>query len=260
MKRSVLVILLALAIICPPVFGQGYPVIDPANLVQTTDIAATTAQHLSLLKILTTTITTINAVMTGMDKYKTTSIPPSFPDTQNYPYAKYFIAAMANGDERDELYRKTVTPMPKLEPILDALRLPNDARKGVEADYGGVQIFDTTIPRAVHQIGVIRRWPALTLAVAELIKDITSPRTLMHYNTASLEQSAAGIALLNRQAENQKQIASHELETIAAHSIARRNEMAKAVNFNLDIMENGARAAEAQIAGASDALANWSLR
>ena len=253
-----IVALLITGTVWAPVSAQ-IPVTDVANNIQLGLISSSHAEELQRLIAITKTITALAAKLEGMDRFRTPPIVGSRPDATDLPWAKPIIDAWNLGDPRDERYRSFVTPLPPLQPILDRLHLPAETARIIEAAYGGLQVFDTTAPRAIHQSALQRGFTALTVALKALDDDVGSGDNKTHYLTAELGKVAGGVLMLNRQATNDAQTTAGQLEQLVAQNIAQRNDQAQALNFALDLAQVQAESATAGD-WAGDALANWSLR
>lgn len=241
-----------------PVSAQ-IPVEDFANNLILGTISSSHAEELQRLIAITKTVTELATKLEGMDRFRTPPIAGSTPDATNLPWAKPIIDALTLGDPRDERYRSFVTPLPPLQPILDRLNLPAGTQRIIEAAYGGLQVFDTTAPRALHQSSLQRGFTALDLALKALDDDVGSGDNKTHYLTAELGKVAGGMLMLNRQATTDAQATAGQLEQMVAQNIAQRNDQAQALNFTLDMAQAQAQAATAAD-WAGSALEHWSLR
>lgn len=253
-----IVALLIAAAAWTPVSAQ-IPVTDIANNIVLTSISSSHASELQKLIAITKTITDLARRLEGMERYRTPPIGASKPDAANLPWAKPIIDAWNLGDPRDERYRSFVTPLPPLQPILDRLHLPPATQRVIETAYGGLQVFDTTTPRAIHQSSLLRGFTALDVALKALDDDVGSGDNKTHYLTAELGKVAGGLLLLNRQAIGEAQNTAGHLEQLVAQNIAQRNDQAQALNFALDLAQGQAMSATAGD-WAGDALTHWSLR
>ena len=242
-----------------PAHGQGYPVIDVANLTETNKILTTAAAEVKTVLEQVEFLRAMAARLQNMDRFRTPPIVATRPNPALFPWASRFIDALNVGDPRDEAYRSTVRPLPELGPILDRLNLPLQARRIIESQYADIQIKDAVIPRAVHQNAIIRNFRPLDAAIEALGDDVTSGRNATHDLTAVLGKVSGALLIQNRQAANTTQIASGALEQAIAQNTSRRNDAVSAMNFNLGILESGGSAA-ADIAGAADAIAGWRLQ
>lgn len=237
-----------------------WAVIDSANLSQTGQILDTARKEVTTLTEQLGFLTRMADRLTGMDRFRTPPVVANRPDPTLFPWAQTFLEALNAGGARDERYRQSVRPLPALGAILDPLNLPAEARRMIETQYANLQIFDAVIPRAVHQSAIIRNFTPLDRALEALGDDVTSGRNATHYLTAEMAKAAGGILIQNRQAANAMQTASGTLEQLIVQNTARRNDAVAAMNFTLGVVEDDQGASAAQIRGASDAIARWSLR
>lgn len=250
---------LTLTLLATPAHAQ-WAVYDAANWTQTSHILETARKEVTTVTEQLGFLTRMADRLTGMDRFRTPAVVASRPDPNLFPWARPFLEALNSGDARDERYRQSVRALPELAAILDPLHLPVEARRAIETQYANLQIFDAVIPRAVHQSAIIRNFTALDRALEALGDDVTSGRNATHYLTATMQKAAGGILIQNRQAANAMQTASGTLEQLIAQNTVRRNDAAAAMNFTLGIVQDDGGAAAAQISGASDAIARWSLR
>lgn len=256
MKTRVLSSALSLVLVAPALAHAQWVVIDPANLVQTTQIAYKMQQHYSELRAQYLTILRMAQRLGNLDAYRIPTIPIASHDSGRYVYGRAFLDALNSGDPRAVAYQASVLPL--LRPTAMPAGLSAGARRVLERAYATVEIADSIASMATHQISLARGYHGrIQDAVESLERDVVNPLQPYHEMTAVLDKIAAAELVARRQDMAGNQLLSHALEQLIARSKRERDTEATTINMQLVTWRDGHAANAAFMAGAGDALRTW---
>lgn len=256
MRTRRLSLALGLAMMTPALAQAQWVVIDPANLVQTTQIAYRMQQHYSELRAQYLTIQRMAQRLGNLDAYRIPTIPIASHDSGRYTFGRPLLDALNSGDPRAVAYQSTVLPL--LRPSVTPPGLSPGARRTLERAYATVEIADSVASMAAHQVALARGYHGrIQDAVESLERDVVNPLQPYHEMTAVLDKIAAAELVARRQDMAGNQLLSHALEQLIARSKRERDTEATTINMQLVTWRDGRAANAAFMAGAGDALRTW---
>jgi len=253
MRLSALVIVVLLA--ASPAHAQ-WVVIDPANLVQTIQIADRTLRHLETLRDQYATIRRMGEGLGAMQGYRIPAIPISGHDAARFDYGRTWLQGLNSGDPRGAAYLAAARRLERPGALLQ--RLPPAARRAVENAYATIEITDSVAQMGGHQVSLVRGYNGLLQNAVDFLEgDVLNGLLRFHEMTAILDKIAAGELLGRRQDTATNQVLSHTLEQLLAQSKRRRDTEAANMNMRLLGVLDGRAASAAVVDGAAYDLRSW---
>lgn len=253
--RTNAIVILGLLLAAAPARAQ-WVVIDPANLVQTIQIADRTLRHLETLRAQYETIRRMGEGLGNMQGYRIPTIPIANHDTARWSYGGSWLAGLNSGDPRGTAYMAAARRLDRPGTLLQ--RLPPAARRAVENAYATIEITDSVAQMGGHHVSLVRGYNGLVQnAVDFLESDVLNGLLRFHEMTAILDKIAAGELLGRRQDTATNQLLSHSLEQLLARSKRLRDTETANMNMRLYGVLDGRAASTAVVDGAANDLRSW---
>lgn len=253
--RTNAIVILCLLLAAAPARAQ-WVVIDPANLVQTIQIADRTLRHLETLRAQYETIRRMSEGLGNMQGYRIPTIPIASHDTGRWSYGGAWLTGLNSGDPRGTAYMAAARRLERPGALLQ--RLPPAARRAVENAYATIEITDSVAQMGGHQVSLVRGYNGLVQnAVDFLESDVLNGLLRFHEMTAILDKIAAGELLGRRQDTATNQLLSHSLEQLLARSKRLRDTETANMNMRLYGVLDGRAASTAVVDGAANDLRSW---
>ncbi len=253
--RTNAIVILGLLLAAAPARAQ-WVVIDPANLVQTIQIADRTLRHLETLRAQYETIRRMGEGLGNMQGYRIPTIPIASHDTGRWSYGGTWLTGLNSGDPRGTAYMAAARRLERPGALLQ--RLPPAARRAVENAYATIEITDSVAQMGGHQVSLVRGYNGLVQnAVDFLESDVLNGLLRFHEMTAILDKIAAGELLGRRQDTATNQLLSHSLEQLLARSKRLRDTETANMNMRLNGVLDGRAASTAVVDGAANDLRSW---
>jgi hypothetical protein len=179
-----------------PATARGqFATIDPANILQVTQIVETTLKHLEQAMAIREAVERAGRRLSSMDPYRTVGLQATRHQVAQYPYGGDVLAALNDGDPSGSRYLASLRTL-RLSPAVMASLTP-DARRAIEAAQAGIQIADSINGRAIQVIGGNAGFGReVGRALAALEADILDPADAKHGTTAVLDK-LAGAGLIH---------------------------------------------------------------
>ncbi len=253
--RTNAIVILGLLLAAAPARAQ-WVVIDPANLVQTIQIADRTLRHLETLRAQYETIRRMGEGLGNMQGYRIPTIPIASHDTGRWSYGGAWLTGLNSGDPRGTAYMAAARRLERPGALLQ--RLPPAARRAVENAYATIEITDSVAQMGGHQVSLVRGYNGLVQnAVDFLESDVLNGLLRFHEMTAILDKIAAGELLGRRQDTATNQLLSHSLEQLLARGKRLRDTETANMNMRLYGVLDGRAASTAVVDGAANDLRSW---
>lgn len=232
--RTILrVITLATLFVASPALGRAQvPVIDVANIIETTQIAYNTYESWRQLVQQYELLVRMARRAAGMTRYRTPDVPVAFHNPGRYLSGVPLIRALNGGDPSGQAYDSVTRTALRPESALAAM--PAAARRNVEREYATIDIADSTGSLAGHQIGHVRSYTAATTAaIRALENDTLGGSDDEHHQTAILDRINAAEIIARRQDTAANQLISHLVEQSLVANKRQRDTEAVAMSMRV---------------------------
>jgi len=254
MRRTIIGVLVAIAL-AESAFAQ-IPVSDPGNLTQAILIAERTRREYQALIAQYHMLLRMSRPLETLAGYRLPGVPSTAHDPMRWMYGRAWLQALNVGNAVRTAYEEITRQLARSEPATS--RLPDDARRVLEAAYATVEITDAVTRAAGHHVGLTRAYgQRLERAIDALAGDVMSTAPQQHEMTAVLDKVAAAALIGRRQDMAMNQTLSHTVEQLLARSKRLRDTEAAAMNMRLAAMRDGHAASSAIVRGASADLRVW---